>query len=441
VLDPSGSGIGNATATLYEVTDVTGSIAINGPTVNVTLGTPGQVARLSFDGTAGQRISLNGTSTFSTCWNLGIYKPDGSQLANTFGCGGSIFIEPLVLPDSGSYTVVLDPSGSGTGGGTATLYESNDVTGTITIGGPSVLIQLPTPGQNGRFTFEGTAGQRISANGSGSTITTCWNLGIYKPDGTQLANTFTCGSSAFIEPQTLPVSGTYTVVVDPSGSGTGQATVSIYDVADVTGTITPGGSSVLVQLPTPGQNGRFTFTGTAGQRISSLGSSSTFTTCWNLGIFKPDGTQLANTFTCGSSAFVEPQTLPVSGTYTVVVDPSGAGTGQATVNLYDVVDVTGSITLGGPSVNVNLTVPGQKASYTMSGTVGQQATVRVTGSTFGCVTVALLKPDGTTLVSTFSCGGTFNLATQTLPVTGTYTVTVDPNTSSTGSTTLSVTNP
>ena len=272
-------------------------------------------------------------------------------------------------------------------------------------------------------------------------ITSCWNLGIFKPDGTQLANTFSCSSGAFVEPQTLPVSGTYTVVVDPSGAGIGQATVSIYDVVDPTGPITAGGPSVLVQLPTPGQNGRFTFSGTAGQRVSANGSGSTITSCWNLGIFKPDGTQLANTFTCSSGAFVEPQTLPVSGTYTVVVDPSGAGIGQATVNLYDVVDVTGSVTLGGSAVNVNLPVPGQKASFTMSGTTGQQATVRVTNSTVSCITLALLKPDGTTLTSTFFCSGTVNLATQTLPVTGTYTITIDPNSSSTGSLSLSVTNP
>jgi len=86
-------------------------------------------------------------------------------------------------------------------------------------------------------------------------------------------------------------------------------------------------------------------------------------------------------------------------------------------------------------------VPGQNASYTFSGTTGQQATVRVTGSTISCVTVTLLKPDGTSMTSTFSCSSTINLATQTLPVTGTYTVTVNPNSSSIGSLNLSVTNP
>src|SRR6185295_19050552 len=147
---------------------------------------------------------------------------------------------------------------------------------------------------------------------------------------------------------------TYTVVVDPSGAATGQGTVNIYDVVDITGPIVIDGSAVSSTITTPGQVARLAFTGTAGQRVSANSTATSMTGCWSLTILKPDGTQLASTFTCGSSAFIEPQTLPVGGSYTVLVDPSGAATGQATVNLYNVVDVTGSITLGGAAVNVSL---------------------------------------------------------------------------------------
>ncbi len=146
-------------------------------------------------------------------------------------------------------------------------------------------------------------------------------------------------------------------------------------------------------------------------------------------------------FSCGTSSFIEPQTLPTTGSYTLLVDPSGAATGQVNVNLYGVVDGTGSLTLGGPAVNVSLTTPGQNATLTFSGTTGQQATVRVTSNTMSCVRVTLLKPDGTAMTNTFSCGSTFNLATQALSVTGTYTITVDPSGANTGSMNLSVTNP
>lgn len=439
LVDPNGEATGSANVTLYDVTDVTGSITVNGPSVNVSLTTPGQNARLTFDGTAGQRVSANSSSTFNGCWNYGIYKPDGTQLANIFSCGSNVFIDPQTLPVTGTYTLLVDPSGVTTGGMTATLFDVVDVIGSITPNGASVPVSLPTAGQTARLTFDGTVGQRISLNGSAS-FTGCWTLAILKPDATLLASTFSCGGSSFLDPQTLPVAGTYTVLVDPSNVATGSATVTAYDVVDVTGSATIDGPAVSSNLTTPGQTARLTFSGTAGQRVS-INSSSSINGCWSLVILKPDGSQLTNPFSCGSSIFIEPQTLAVSGTYTVVIDPNGGATGQATVTLYNVVDTTGTLTINAPAINVSLTTPGQTSSLTFSGAASQQVTVRVAGSTFSCVTVTLRKPDGTNLTSTFSCGSTFNLATQTLPVAGTYTVIVDPNSASTGSLNLSVTNP
>ena len=343
LVNPSGATIGQAIVNLYEVNDITGTLNFGGPTVSITTDTPGQNARLTFVGSAGQRASVHATVTFPVCWNLGIYKPDGTQLTNTLGCGSSILIEPQSLPEAGTYTVVVDPTGTGIGNASITLYEVTDVTGAITINGPSVNVSLPTPGQKALLTFDGTAGQRISANAV-STFNGCWNFGLFKPDGTAVVNTLGCGSGFFIEPQTLPVTGTYTLVIDPSGAATGQATVNLYEVTDVTGAITINGPSVNVSLPTPGQKALLTFDGTAGQRISA-NAVSTFNSCWNFGLFKPDGTAVVNTLGCGSGFFIEPQTLPVTGTYTLVIDPSGAGTGSATVNVYDVVDVTGSVTI------------------------------------------------------------------------------------------------
>jgi hypothetical protein len=97
---------------------------------------------------------------------------------------------------------------------------------------------------------------------------------------------------------------------------------------------------------------------------------------------------------------------------------------------------------------VSVTSPGQIATYTFSGTNGQQITVNATSSDFrtpanvvSTVTVKLLKPDGTVLTSKVSSGATFSLTTQTLPVTGTYTIVVDPTQANTGSLTLNISNP
>ncbi len=112
-----------------------------------------------------------------------------------------------------------------------------------------------------------------------------------------------------------------------------------------------------------------------------------------------------------------------------------------TLTLYGVVDVTGTLTINGPSVSVTITTPGQNARLTFSGTASQQVTVRLTSNTIGTVTVKLFKPDTTALTSTTSNAANFNLATQTLPTTGTYTVVVDPSGTNTGSLTVSVTSP
>ena len=60
LLDPQGTDLGSATLTLYDVPpDLGGTIAIGGPPVTLTLGpVPGQNAKLTFSGPAGQRISL-----------------------------------------------------------------------------------------------------------------------------------------------------------------------------------------------------------------------------------------------------------------------------------------------------------------------------------------------------------------------------------------------
>ena len=146
-------------------------------------------------------------------------------------------------------------------------------------------------------------------------------------------------------------------------------------------------------------------------------------------ILKPDGTTLASTFQCAGN-MIGPVTLPATGTYTVFVDPWTTSTGQVTYALHNVADITGAIVIGGPPVTVNFITPGQRASLTFSGTAGQQVSLVVNSSTLGgfCASgdgTKILKPDGTTLASTFQCAGNM-IGPVTLPATGTYTVFVDP---------------
>jgi hypothetical protein len=120
--------------------------------------------------------------------------------------------------------------------------------------------------------------------------------------------------------------------------------------------------------------------------------------------------------------------------------PVDDSTGSITVALYDVTNVTGTITIGGPPVKVTLGTPGQVANLTFSGTASQKIKVTGTGDTI-CATVIILNSKGATVVSELECSvGNFNFG-HALFATGTYTLSIVPNGASTGSMTVQITSP
>lgn len=490
-VDPFGTATGTATLTLYNVPpDVTAPIVPGGSPVTVTTTAPGQNARVAFPGVAGQRVSLNvsfGSGLYPIsgwCNYLSAQKPDGTPLlSETTQCGPSHFSGMLVLPATGAYVITVNPGGPNVGSATLTLYSvPPDTTGTLTPGGSPVMVTTTTPGQNALVSFSGATGQRISllvSFGSGLyPASSCNYLSVQKPDGTPLlSETVQCGPSYFSGSLVLPATGTYVVRVNPGGLNAGSATLTLYNVPpDITATIVAGGPPVTVTTTTPGQNAKVGFVGgtsasvaltveelfsdgfesgdisawewqAAGRHVSLLVNfgSGLFpaSSCNYLSIQNPNGTPLlSESVQCGSSYFSDVLTLAVTGPHTIAVNPGGLNVGTATLTLYEVpADATGTITVGGPAKSVTATVPGQDAAVTFNGVAGQSVTVRLTGNTIGAVTITLRKPDGSTQESLFSLSTNFNLAPQTLPVTGTYTIFVDPSGSRTGSINVAATSP
>lgn len=454
-------------STSEDVTDLYGTIVPGGPPVSITFATPTQRAWLSFDGTAGQRVSLIGAATDvtagsggATLWNpLAIIRASDGTTLTTGGLdtGSKVFKDTVTLPETGAYVVLVDPYGTSVGTATVTLFDVVDAAGAVVIDDPAVSLPLGTPGQRGRLTFDAAGGQRVSLVARASNLqnqvsptgTALWYpLAIERPanGGTLYRQTYT-STDALVEPIVLPDAGTYTVLVDPYQATTGAAAVSVHAVEDHAGTLEIDGPAVSADLTAPGQKARFSFTGAAGQRVSVAGTASGVTARWGfpalwspLAIVTPDGTTLA-AVTGDGNVLLEPVVLPVPGVYTVLVDPHATSTGTATVQAYDVADVTGSLSINGEALAVPLSKPGQNGLLTFAGTAGERVTVRLTGNTIGGTTVRLKRPDGTTMTTTSSSSTSFTLASQTLPTTGIYTVLVDPIGARTGTIGVAVTNP
>jgi subtilisin family serine protease len=440
-------------------------IVLGGDPVTVTTTAPEENARLASDGAAGQRISLKltnvtiGTSSYSSA-KVSILNPDGSTLVapTYFGTSGG-FVDTKTLPVEGRYTILIDPQSSATGSVTLTLYDvPPDVSASISAGGPDVTVAAEVPGQNARLTFAGAAGQRISLKLSNVTIGTSGfssaKVSILNPGGSTLvAPTYFGTGGGFVDAKTLPVAGTYVILIDPQSNAVGEATLTLYDVPpDAAASIVPGGSAVTVAMTATGQNGRLTFSGTAGRRISlrltnvSIGPSTSSSA--KISISTPAGTTLVSPAYFGTSGgYVDVTALPATGTYTILIDPQSNATGSATATLYDVPpDASAALAVGGASATLSMGVPGQNGSATFTGAAGQGATLRLTNVTvgtsgFSSAKVSVLKPDGSTLLSPTYFGTSGKALTLQLPANGTYRIVVDPQSFSTGNATLALTSP
>ena len=94
---------------------------VDGQTVTVTTTTAGQDGRVSFSGTAGQRISVRVTNVTNPAGYVNLVRPDGSTQATTFFCCGPAFIDTQVLATTGTYTLWVQHSQTNTGSVTLQL--------------------------------------------------------------------------------------------------------------------------------------------------------------------------------------------------------------------------------------------------------------------------------------------------------------------------------
>lgn len=450
LVNPGPTYKGSVTLTLNPIHTVSAGISAGGAAATVTAALPGQNPELKFSGEAGQRVSLNMTAISATlgCPAVTVLKPDGSLLAafSGYSCNPSYFFDALTLPLAGQYTVVVDPLKAGTGSATFTLYAIPPDAGITIAAGEAVTVTTSVPGQNASLAFSGAAGQRISVKVTAvSSSLNCPSYSLVNPDGTYLlAPESSCGSSYFYDAITLPADGQYKIVFDPRLMTTGAATFALFSVPpDVTAAIVAGGPSVKLTISAPGQDGTLAFSGAAAQRISvNVTAISSSMGCSKFSIVKPDGGMLMGPATaCGATYFIDTTTLPTAGPYTIVMDPSAAGTGSATFAMYDVPESSRSIVVGAAPSPVAIAVPGQNMDLTFNGTEGQKVTVRITSNTVGCQAYSLRKPDGGVQFSSTSCSANVNLAQQTLATSGIHTVRIDPSAARTGGANVAITSP
>ncbi|WP_033340024.1 hypothetical protein [Catenuloplanes japonicus] len=437
LLDPSGAQTGAAVVTItVSAPDVIAEVTPGGPAVTLKISEPGQNAAVVFDGVAGRHLSAAFTKGTLTRATASLRAPDGTVLTSA-ACAVSCFLDVLALPAAGRYTIVVDPEGSYTGSITAQLYDvpADAVVRAIPGGGPA-LLATDVPGQNGVAEFALKRGERTFVQLSGGTYGTAHGY-LRDPSGADLALQ-QCAATCAFDAGAAATDGVYRIVLDPQGADVGSITVTVHAVpADTLVRTTPGGGAVTAATTAPGQSALVVFDAVAGQRISARLSAGTFGAA-AVALRGPDGTTLSSAASCGAACFLDTVTAAGTGTYTLVIDPSGTAVGTITAEVFDVTDATYDAIAGGEAVGVTTVTPGQNAVVSFRGLKGLRVSVRLTGGTFGAAGIVLRGPDGATLSSAGSCGTTCFADVVTLAADGVYSVLVNPSAAGTGTATLQI---
>jgi len=203
----------------------------------VTTNTVGENAVRTFSATAGQNLTVTVTANTIPGVSLVVQQPNGAAVTSFFVSGATGFRDTFTLPVTGTYSVLVDPSGQATGSVTFTLGLVPDNTGTTAIGTPT-SVTIGTVGENAVRSFDATAGQNLTLTVTDNTIPGV-SLAVRQPNGGTVATLFVSGATGFRSAFALPVTGTYSVLVDPSGQGTGSLTFTLAAVSGLAATPAP----------------------------------------------------------------------------------------------------------------------------------------------------------------------------------------------------------
>jgi YD repeat-containing protein len=212
------------------------------------------------------------------------------------------------------------------------------------------------------------------------------------------------------------------VVSTPSGTATSNGYLAVAPVGELASNIgsvatSSIGSSATVNIGS-GQFGLILFDAAVGQRVPLQVTSSSLS--GGMQLYGPDGGAVGSSFGFSNGTFNAGQTLARSGTYTLLVWSSSAG--SATINLINAPDVVGTIAADATPVSLTTTAPGQAMVLTFSGTAGQRVSLITQSSNYGgCPSLVIEAPGGGIPFSN-GCADNMFSGVVILPVSGIYTI-------------------
>jgi large repetitive protein len=314
--------------------DLTGVLLPDQP-LDLVIPRRGQNARLTFNGQAGQVLSLQiaGQTTVPATRTVHyrVYKPDGALLTSTSTTAAEA-LRLAALPADGAYSVLVDSGQGEILQARLTLATGSSL---LAVDGASADIATAIGGQEVFLTFEASAGQRLGIGLDELQLSsgTYFSATLYRPDGGSANATCYVQYGGCELNATSAVAGVYRLYMKPQTASQRmqfKATVST-DLEVALDKAVP----VQLALNRRGRNGALAFAGLSGESLKlQINEQLTAPSGGSINyvVYRPDGSSLTSVTTSTPRAIQLP-VLPVNGTYRVMVSPTYGATADIGVVL------------------------------------------------------------------------------------------------------------
>ncbi|MFB7215581.1 polymorphic toxin-type HINT domain-containing protein [Streptomyces sp. NPDC056255] len=438
-LKPQNIGTGKLTLALSNPT-VIPELTTAGPTADVTIDRFGQNAESTFQAAAGDDLSLGFSgNTFTSSLYVTVFAPSGAKVLNEAGLSGSARVFKLPdLPETGLYRVVIDPY-LGTAG-TVRLTLSADVVSALAADGPAQQAAITRPGQQIRAEFIAPDAKVFGFALTDSTLAASGEAYLVGPaggEGTYLGYVSAHSPAAFYLTGVTP-GARYAVVITPDNAATGEARLWLSNPVTA-GELSAAQPTAAGDITRPGQQLEFTYNAAAGDGAAVVFSDSTVTELVRVAHWAPGADKDERLGYISDTTFDSALRAPlVAGTHKVLLQPDEPATGHVKATLLPDVD-GGTLIADGGRKAASITTAGQNARYTFTGTEGQKLTLGL-DTPPGDWELSLRGPDGKWLYdAAYMTTTAVTKDLSALPATGTYTLTVNPRFTKTGTFNLGLT--
>ncbi|MGW1278899.1 RHS repeat-associated core domain-containing protein [Streptomyces tsukubensis] len=427
---PNGINTGTLILTLSEPAQ-SGLLTLSATPAQISMVRTGQNAESTFQATAGSDLSIGITgNTFTSTVYASVISPSGNAVVNEqyIWAGDRASIGLNDLPETGTYRVVLDPHQGATGSLEVSL--SDDVRTAVTADGTSVTASIPRPGQRLRASFVAPQSASLGFAVTSNNVTAATEVYLQpgSGSGTRVA-TISSGTDGVAHLPGLTPGTEYTLLLSPIEAATGSLTMWLSTPIHA-GTLSDTNPSGSGQISRPGQELQFSINAAAGDGAAVRFTNSTVS--GNVSLVTPGGSLMPQVAWLSTGTGEVDLRAPLSsGNWTVLVQPNQTAVGGLSGTL--VPDVTGPLlVVNDPPQQVAVSTAAQNARFIFNGIQGQQLTLATDPTSFGRY-VSVHSPGGTWLVDNrYLSPTTLSTSLGTLPATGLYTVTVDPDAQAVG---------